>query len=569
MRRLLPALTLIAFLGVAAWWAATNTALGPWIESLSTDDGPTGLSQSTPGGGQGDDEAPQPFEPRARPGQPLLVELVEPPNTHYGKARWTEADEVFAKLADDLDAVDYDPLLGHAARELAAFYALERQMAPSGSLQFILDSAGAPEWDVLRTMLVTNDTGLKSLDERVRMLAAEAKGPIRIGVGESYPAVPPLRRYLAILVSTSPLELNPVPRLLKAGGTVTLSGRLPARYKDLKAVALTPEGRWETIKAERGRDESFVATLDVGDVDGVLSIELIAQRATGPHPLAQLELMVGGGIPEQFEGSWPPDESDITTSAQAEVLALKLLNQDRVHAHLPALVRDPRLDRVARGHSRDMRDNGFTGHTSPSTGTLGDRLKKAHYPALFRAENIATNQSLHDAQTGLLSSLAHRRNILATAPNRVGIGVAIRSPKPAAAGTQTKGKKLFYLTQVFAKPSERIDPARALTRIKERLNAARVAAKRSPLRWDKALARVAQSAAKTGKATPSSVLDAAKRYARRGAAASVSSLGGLDGLEVPGLVTDKRYRRIGVGVFQTTPAPGEVPTILVVIVAAG
>jgi len=555
-------LLLLGLLGGGAWWFIQHNHLEDgWRERRTTSDG---LGTRLPGRHSEEQLAPQGrgdiTAPRTQPGERLDIELVEVPNSHYGKARWTEADEMYAGLARSVAGVTYDPLLGHAARELAAFYALERQMAPSGGLQFILDSAGAPEWDVLRTMLVTTDTGLDALRGRIEKLAKEASEPIKIGIGESYPASPPLRRYLAILVSTSPLKLNPVARQSPTGEPITLSGRLPRDLGNLRAVMLRPDGTWDTVKAHRGADASFVATLDPGEEAGVLSVELIADRRTGPHPLAQLELSVGVPVPTRFEGNWPPDESEVVTVADAERLALQLLNADRARGGLKGLKRDPALDLVARSHSRDMRDNRFTGHTSPSTGTLGDRLKRASYSALFRAENIATNQSLHDAQSGLLASLAHRRNILAKDATHVGIGVAI---KPVG------DKDIYYLTQVFTKPARRIDLAQGLFDVKKRLSAARKQKGLTSLRWDPDLARVANRIARSRKPTPSKALDAAKNIATRGAAASVSTLGDLGTLDIPKLATDRRYRRLGVGVYQRASKPGEVPTIVVVIIAAG
>ena len=497
--------------------------------------------------------------PQVAPGSPLILELIEPPNTHYAKPRWSPEDETYASMTTGVPGVTYDPLLGHAARELAAFYALERQMATSGGLQFILDAAGAPEWDVLRTMLVTSDPGMDAVSERVRNFAPES-GSVRIGVGESYPAAPPLRRYVAILVSSSPLRLDPVSRRQATRSTVTISGSLPRSHARLRAVVHRPDGAWDAAEATTKGPRRFELEVDTGLEAGVMSVELIADRATGPHPLAQLEFYVDTPLASRFEGQWPGDESHVVTAQDAEQLAHRLLNDDRARARLPRLPRDKALDRIARGHSRDMRDNDFTGHTSPNTGTLADRFKNAGYGALFRAENIATNHSLHDAQAGLLASLAHRRNILAEDPTRVGIGVAI---KPG------EDRDTYYVTQVFAKPPRRVNVPAAVATIKRRLAEARQAAGLRAFRWDPNLARVAGETAKSRSPTPKRVLKKAERWARRGAAASVSKVGEVDVLQVPKLATDKRYRRLGVGVYQTKAPAGEVPTVVVVIIAAG
>ena len=78
--------------------------------------------------------------PEARPGSAMDIELTEEPRSHYGKVSPAPSDRQHAQAIEDLGAI-YDPGLGHAARELAAFYATYRRLAPAEALHFILDSA--------------------------------------------------------------------------------------------------------------------------------------------------------------------------------------------------------------------------------------------------------------------------------------------------------------------------------------------------------------------------------------------------------------------------------------------
>jgi uncharacterized protein YkwD len=121
------------------------------------------------------------------------------------------------------------------------------------------------------------------------------------------------------------------------------------------------------------------------------------------------------------------------------------LNVDRKQRGLPPLSYDDRLAEVARYHSQDMRDAGFFGHDSPSTGSPQDRIDKAGYLAAESRENVALAPDVTTAQDQLIASPGHYANIVATTVTHVGIGVVRDKEVPG----QVRG---YYFTQLFAKP---------------------------------------------------------------------------------------------------------------------
>jgi len=125
-------------------------------------------------------------------------------------------------------------------------------------------------------------------------------------------------------------------------------------------------------------------------------------------------------------------------SAQ-EQEAGNLLNSDRSRYDLPALAIDPALSRIARIKSQDMLTNGYFAHTSPTYGDVRDMLTHFGYPYSAAGENIARYGSLQKAQAALLSSPGHRKNIMSTAYDKVGIGIALTS------------EGHVYLTQIFCR----------------------------------------------------------------------------------------------------------------------
>ena len=528
-----------------------------------------GPSVSDGGGGGGRGELPAgrrvPLERAPPPGStPLVVELVEPPATHYGEHAWTEADRKYAQVISGVERGVYDPALGHAARELAAFYALEDVMAPGAVVRFVLAAAGAAEWDVRRSFLATprtdDDTLARHVGDLVRAeLARSGAGELRLGVGEAYTLADPGRRYVAVLLSAGELVLRPVPRSVRPGDRVRVSGELPPRASRPTLRVMGPDLEIRTVAPEVG-GEAFDATVDAGLASGPLWIEIIAETPGGPRPLAQLEIEVGGAPPVSLRALWPPDEPADMDAARAEDLAAAYLAEDRERFGLPVLARDADLDAVARAHSRDMRDHGFFGHRSPTTGSVGDRLRAAGYRHVGCAENIARNPNLWDAERGLFESLGHRANILSSRLDRLGLGVAV---------DEEDGRPVLLLTQVFARPVAVVDPAAAREEVETSFQRARDLAGRGRLMRHEGLDDIAAVVARAADPSPRAALDGAKRrgLGRQGAWAQVVRVSELSQVEVPDEVRERSYRRLGLGIHQDLDA--EPPAITVVVILSG
>lgn len=122
----------------------------------------------------------------------------------------------------------------------------------------------------------------------------------------------------------------------------------------------------------------------------------------------------------------PPSNGDDYTTPSISVQeenAFILLNQDRIANGLPALTLDPVLCSIARAKSRDMNDKNYFSHTSPTYGTASQMLKHFGYSFTSVGENIAHHATIEKSQAAFMSSDGHRRNILGSQWNKVGIGV--------------------------------------------------------------------------------------------------------------------------------------------------
>ena len=88
--------------------------------------------------------------------------------------------------------------------------------------------------------------------------------------------------------------------------------------------------------------------------------------------------------------------------------------------------RDARLQKIARGYSREMARSGEVVHISSKSGAALDRVRAAGLSPLpsALAENVGRAFSTREVQTAFMGSPGHRANILNAEITHVGIGVA-------------------------------------------------------------------------------------------------------------------------------------------------
>ncbi|WP_312113659.1 CAP domain-containing protein [Brevibacillus reuszeri] len=108
-----------------------------------------------------------------------------------------------------------------------------------------------------------------------------------------------------------------------------------------------------------------------------------------------------------------------------------LLNVARTRANLPLLSWDEGVAAVARAHSGDMAKNNYFNHTSPTTGSPFDRLKRAGILYGYAGENIAYGQlDGIEVHIGWMNSAGHRQNLLDNKFKQLGIGVVFKDGRP-------------------------------------------------------------------------------------------------------------------------------------------
>lgn len=133
------------------------------------------------------------------------------------------------------------------------------------------------------------------------------------------------------------------------------------------------------------------------------------------------------------------------TNAETRAATLCLMNIERKAAGRPELRQQVTLRVVATRYSRQMVEDNFFSHVSPSGSTLSSRIKRSSY--LKGARSYALGENLAWGQGSLatpreiveswMDSPGHRANILSPKFKDVGIGVVEGTPGKGSGGTYT------------------------------------------------------------------------------------------------------------------------------------
>ncbi len=251
---------------------------------------------------------------------------------------------------------------------------------------------------------------------------------------------------------------------------------------------------------------------------------------------------------------------------------LLLVNLERRHLGLPALVHDPSLASVARMHSRDMAANGVVSHEFGAGGSLGERLDRAAYGHRMARENVGRAPSMEAAQRGFRNSEKHRTNLLSADVTHAGIGII--------AG-EWNALPALYITQVFAQPIAPREPDELRGAFLLAVEEIRRAGALDPVQVDPLLENLANLhlAGLSGlpdQATLKRVLSEAVRQARREGVRDVTSMA-LDvqllrdesDLRIPGQLRQARARTLGTAALKVHDARNRPRVVMLSFVGLG
>jgi uncharacterized protein YkwD len=159
--------------------------------------------------------------------------------------------------------------------------------------------------------------------------------------------------------------------------------------------------------------------LRIALVAGTCSAALPFQSfATAPLPIVSASQTVETTIAIALVNP----KSPVAIDADARSLAADL-NSERAKRGVPALTRDAALDRIAYAKGVDMAARGYFGHTDPAGVTFADRMRAAHWPTAYVAENIAFDRDEPHANAAFVNSPGHYANMIDPNEHRLGVAV--------------------------------------------------------------------------------------------------------------------------------------------------
>ncbi|MDD3269120.1 MAG: CAP domain-containing protein [Syntrophomonadaceae bacterium] len=117
-----------------------------------------------------------------------------------------------------------------------------------------------------------------------------------------------------------------------------------------------------------------------------------------------------------------PSPAPAYSPSQMQSEMLGYVNAERAKANLAPLTLNKALCDGAYLKSKDMADNNYFSHTSPTYGSPFDMMKSLGITYRAAAENIAKNISVSGAHTAFMNSPGHKANILGAQYSKVGFG---------------------------------------------------------------------------------------------------------------------------------------------------
>ncbi len=246
------------------------------------------------------------------------------------------------------------------------------------------------------------------------------------------------RQIVGAVVADVLADVEPIPTRARAGQWIPIRARLLLEATNAKVVVLGPRG--VPVFVPTSLEGSNVKATFSADADGLWRVQLLATVSEGPRPVAEALVRVGTASPTSYDEEQAPGEEHSTNTTSPDQMARamqRMLDTARREEGVSALVRDARLDEIARAHAAAMMKAGRVAH-DVGHGDPKARVQRAGVEFIAAGENVAHARTLGRAHRVLWASPSHRSNSLHPRFDTIGIGV-VRA-----------GDGSFWVCEVFA-----------------------------------------------------------------------------------------------------------------------
>lgn len=223
----------------------------------------------------------------------------------------------------------------------------------------------------------------------------------------------------AVLVLDAKGELTPIKERARVGEFLTVEAMLSAEARDARVMVRGPFGAARTIPGRFDPASRKVRATFAPDAPGAFTVQVVADTEAGPRPV--LETRVFADTTPRYVRDATPTALLPTTASPDETL-FALVQKLREDEGLPAFVRDPKLDAIAKAHVTTMIARRTLAH-DVGEGDPRSRAEEAGVRTRIVAENVATGREVRGLHTALTESPSHHQNLRSAALERVGVAV--------------------------------------------------------------------------------------------------------------------------------------------------
>lgn len=225
---------------------------------------------------------------------------------------------------------------------------------------------------------------------------------------------------LVVVTVDALADLAPLPTRARTGQWLSLEARLRTAVRGASVVVLDPNGGTRIVPS--WIEGATVRARFAAEGPGPLSVQVVADLLSGPRPVIEADVLVDvDPSASPTLGPAPGEEDTLRPGTDDDGLA-QMVAAARSAAGLGVLVRDARLDALARAHAQRMAAAHELAH-DVGDGDPSERLRQANLDARAVGENVAHAPSVMLAHRAIWRSPSHRMNLLRPDFERIGVAI--------------------------------------------------------------------------------------------------------------------------------------------------